>query len=221
METPPNWPSPEPGQVQVMLLGTYHMDNPGLDANNVNADDVLAPSRQTELRELVGRLAEWNPDGVAVERPHEQEAEVNEIYRAYRDDEYAYDEAVQFGSPAGGRDDPTSECRSEVVQVGFRLADRLGHGTVDAVDSRPEMEVGEPIPDWSIETDPQDVPYPAPDAEVVAMKQQSRLAENTLVEYHRFKNTEEQLLPPDRAMYQYALDDWDTEEYAGVAALSL
>ncbi|ODR80288.1 hypothetical protein BG842_05815 [Haladaptatus sp. W1] len=39
---PKGWPEPTPEQVRVMVLGTYHMDNPGLDEVNVDADDVLA-----------------------------------------------------------------------------------------------------------------------------------------------------------------------------------
>lgn len=37
----------------VMILGTYHMANPGADAVNFEADEVLAPKRQRELQQLV------------------------------------------------------------------------------------------------------------------------------------------------------------------------
>ena len=30
----------------ILLLGTYHMGNPGLDMHNVKSDDVLALNRQ-------------------------------------------------------------------------------------------------------------------------------------------------------------------------------
>ncbi len=33
----------------IMILGTYHMDNPGSDAVNFEADDVLTAKRQREL----------------------------------------------------------------------------------------------------------------------------------------------------------------------------
>jgi hypothetical protein len=35
--------------VEVMVLGTYHFGNPGLDLNNMKADSVLTPARQREL----------------------------------------------------------------------------------------------------------------------------------------------------------------------------
>ena len=53
---PAGWPQCESEQVQVMLLGTYHMDNPGLDEVNIDADDVLAADRQAQFRELVDRF---------------------------------------------------------------------------------------------------------------------------------------------------------------------
>ena len=34
--------------IEVMVLGTYHMGNPGRDLVNVRADDVTAPKRQAE-----------------------------------------------------------------------------------------------------------------------------------------------------------------------------
>ena len=33
----------EPAPIEVMVLSTYHFDNPGKDVNNVKADDVLTP----------------------------------------------------------------------------------------------------------------------------------------------------------------------------------
>lgn len=38
------WPTPEAGQVEVLLVGNYHMDNPRLDTYNIDPDDVLAPN---------------------------------------------------------------------------------------------------------------------------------------------------------------------------------
>jgi hypothetical protein len=219
MEPPMNWPDPEPGQARVLLLGSYHMDNPGLDAHNVDADDVLEPGRQAELRELVDRLAEWNPDRVAVERPNEREDEVNDVYRAYRDGEHAYDEPVEFESTAPGRG-PATECRSEVVQVGFRLADRLDHDRVHAVDSRPAFDDDGPVPDWDIDADPEDLPYPGVDGEELVEADGDRLAADRLLAYFRYLNRAERLLPPHRGMYQYALDDWEADNYAGVAGLA-
>ena len=133
-ETPPNWPEPDRHDTEVMLLGTYHMDNPGLDVANVDADDVLAAERQRQLRELTDRLATWEPTAVAVERPFDRQTDIDALYDEYRTGERSYDEETAIDPPHPMRSDTDTECRSEVIQVGFRLADRLDHARVHAVD---------------------------------------------------------------------------------------
>lgn len=54
--------------VQVMVLGTYHFGNPGLDVNNAEADDVTTPRRQRELQALARELARFRPTRIMVER---------------------------------------------------------------------------------------------------------------------------------------------------------
>ena len=39
--------APEP--VEVMVLGTYHFDNPGQDLHNARIDPVTTPQKQAEL----------------------------------------------------------------------------------------------------------------------------------------------------------------------------
>ena len=100
---------------EVMLIGTYHFANPGMDTFNLEADDVLAEQRQREIEALVGRLESWKPDLVMVEWPRTQREAVQGLYQDYR---------------AGGLRDR----RNEVVQIGFRLADRLGHPRIALTD---------------------------------------------------------------------------------------
>ena len=40
---------------EILVLGTYHMANPGRDVYNMQADDVLAPKRQQEMAQLAVR----------------------------------------------------------------------------------------------------------------------------------------------------------------------
>jgi hypothetical protein len=54
--------------IDVMVLGTYHFDSPGLDLNNPAVDDVLKPQRQVELEALAAAIAEFRPTKVMVER---------------------------------------------------------------------------------------------------------------------------------------------------------
>ena len=54
--------------IEVMVLGTYHMGNPGLDVNNATADDVLKPRRQRDLERLANEMAAYRPTRIMVER---------------------------------------------------------------------------------------------------------------------------------------------------------
>ena len=186
---PDGWPEPEPGTVRVMLLGTYHMDNPGLDEVNVDADDVLSDRRQAELRDLADRLVEWDPDRIALERPYDRADEVNEIYRAYRSGEREYDREETFPAQHPDRNDPATECRNEVVQVGFRLADRLDHDYVAAIDEHPDESRYEddPFEDREIDSARKtDVPLTEP--QEMQREADDRLASSTIPEYFAWMN---------------------------------
>ncbi|PEQ11478.1 hypothetical protein B2G71_16735 [Novosphingobium sp. PC22D] len=111
--------------VTVMVVGTYHFANPGRDMVNIAADDVLAPRRQAELAALARVLAEWKPDRIAVEY---QSGEPDLSVPAYARFTEA-DLATQ---------------RNETVQIGYRLARRLGHDNVYGFDEQP----GEGEPDY-------------------------------------------------------------------------
>ena len=118
--------TPSVGQaapVQVMVLGTYHMDNPGQDLVNVKAADVLTPQRQAELAAVAEALAKFKPTVVAIER----------ITAApgYVDEHYAKFSAADL-----------TRQRDERVQVGYRVARVAGLQTVHGIDEQPSA--GEP-----------------------------------------------------------------------------
>jgi hypothetical protein len=104
----------QPGQVQIMVLGTYHMSNPGLDSLNMEADDVLSDRRQAEMIDLVNRLAQFNPDKMLVEGPYGDEG-IKSRYAAYLAGEHEL-------------------TRNETEQIGYRLARQLGHDGVYPID---------------------------------------------------------------------------------------
>jgi hypothetical protein len=99
----------------LLLIGTHHLANPNRDHFNVQVDDVLLPRRQAEIRHCVDRLKRFQPSKVAVEIPRARDGALNQAYRAYRAGTAALE-------------------RSEVQQLGFRLADELGHDRIHAID---------------------------------------------------------------------------------------
>lgn len=105
---------------RVMIVGTYHMANPGRDLHNVEAVDVLADERQAELERIATALAAFRPTLVAVEWPADV---TDERYARYRE----------------GTLEPS---RNEVVQLGFRLARKVGLEEVHGVDSGGDFPFG-------------------------------------------------------------------------------
>jgi hypothetical protein len=91
---------------EVMILGTYHMANPGHDLHNLKADDVLVDKRQHELAAVAESLAKFKPTLVAVE--------------ADTDNGIPAKLAKYHDYVAG----TLAESRNEVVQIGYRLAKR-------------------------------------------------------------------------------------------------
>lgn len=113
---PPAIELPAP-TAQVMLLGTFHFANPGRDAYKERfAVDILSPERQREVEGIVAGLATYRPTRIAVEWNRARQAELDSLYREYR----------------AGRLAPRAD---EVFQIGFRLASRLGHERVYAVNT--------------------------------------------------------------------------------------
>jgi Family of unknown function (DUF5694) len=103
--------------IQVMILGTYHMDSPGLDVINLEVDDVTKPRRQKELAVLTDQLAKFSPTKVAVEMMP-------------RLDDPTVPSYEKFSAETLSKD------KNEIVQIGFRLAQRMKHTAVYAIDEQ-------------------------------------------------------------------------------------
>jgi hypothetical protein len=100
---------------KLLIVGTYHMDNPGLDAINVHADDVLSERRQREIEELVDKLARFRPTKIAVEGAASDKKFWQTRYEKYVSGEHTL-------------------TRNEIEQIGFRLAKKLGHAAIYPID---------------------------------------------------------------------------------------
>ena len=75
-----------------------YMDNLGLDAVNLNADDVLSNRRQAEISELLDKLARFKPTKIAIEAQYKSPHLPN-LYEKYLAGEYKLgrNEIEQFG----------------------------------------------------------------------------------------------------------------------------
>ena len=189
---PSAWPDCEDEQVRVMLLGTHHMANPGNDEVNVDADDVLADERQAELETLTDRLVEFRPDRIAIEWPYDWHDGVRALYDEYRSGERAYDREKQIATEEYFDADVNLDCRNETIQVGFRLADRLDHDRVAAIDEHPPKPDADPFEERDIDST-RKTSVSLPDPETMQRESDERLASSTIAEFLAWVNREDEL----------------------------
>jgi hypothetical protein len=113
-------PSPafdQPAPTKIMLLGTFHFQDAGLDWYKPQHDiGVLSDQRQRELAEVIACLAAFHPTKIAIERRPECQAIIDHEYHAYRNRSF----------PLPGH---------EAYQLGFRLADHLEHQRLYCIDA--------------------------------------------------------------------------------------
>ena len=168
---------------QIMILGTYHMDSPGLDSYNLKADDVLSDRRQKEIDQLLDGLERFKPTKIAVE------GQYNQDYWTKRYHDYL------AGSYKPGR--------NEVEQIGFKLAKRLNHPDIYPVDyqmwmdGRVPAEIADPVVKAKASQNSNDAPEDKPDW---IKREEELFKKSTVVEYLRYLNSD-QARRPDHASY--------------------
>lgn len=111
--------------VQVMVLGTYHFGNPGLDVNNIKVDSVLTPEKQRQLEAVAQALLSFRPTRVMVERESSAPDLAVADYAAF--------------TPARLKTDA-----NEITQIGYRIASLARLTLVSGIDEQP----GEGEPDY-------------------------------------------------------------------------
>ena len=119
--------SQAPARPEILIVGSYHMANPGHDIHDFHADDVLSPRRQQEMVQLLDVLKRFHPTIIAIESdpsgPRPQQ------YLDY---------------VAGKR----TLGPNEIEQVGFRLAKDLGLAAIYPVDADGDFPY-EPLVNWA------------------------------------------------------------------------
>jgi len=113
----------QPDAVQIMVIGAFHMGNPGQDVANAEVDNMLTDERQAEIAAVADALAAFKPTVVAVERITEAPDYIDPKYQAFTPD-------------------MLSENADERYQIAYRLANEVGVTRVYGIDEQPSD--GEP-----------------------------------------------------------------------------
>ncbi len=106
-----------PPRTQVMTVGVFHFAYPNRDVKQTRPDDqinVLDAAYQEEIQSIADALAEFRPTVIAVEAEPKDQAKMDSLFAQYR-----------AGRWEAGR--------SEIYQLGFRLARTLKLGGVRCV----------------------------------------------------------------------------------------
>ena len=201
-----------------MLLGTIHLnlsgEQTGSNLRAVDAGDVLGERRQRELETLTDRLAEWEPDRIALEYSYDQQAVIDRGYAAYRD---------------GGLEAlPDSlEPDSEHVQIGCRLAAKLDHDYLVPVDYPQRLDAlltdeerQQLAPLASLLPDPSTVDYPLPNFRAELQNEQRLLDEESLPRFYRYLNQLEHAQTNDELLLAGALEASDTGSFVPMKVLT-
>src|SRR5215470_6725670 len=104
----------EQKKAHVLVLGTFHMANPGHDIFNLKVDDVLEPKRQKEIADTVTMLKKFRPTKIAIES--DPGGKRMQQYQDYLNGKFTL-------------------TRNEIDQIVFRLAKELGHKQIYPIDA--------------------------------------------------------------------------------------
>lgn len=104
-------------QIEIVLLGTFHFAYPGLDTLKTPEElqvDVLSDQRQKEIDTILDQLQSFAPDKIMLER--QDQAALTKWFTEFQSDQ-------------------AKVVPNEIYQLGFRLAKRLDHKEVFAIDA--------------------------------------------------------------------------------------
>ena len=175
---------PPARRARVLVLGTYHMANPGRDIVNLKVDDVLAPKRQAEIAELLLVLKRFQPTKIAVEG-------------GVGDDRIP----KRYAEYLAGKHELT---RNEIEQIGFRLARELGHETVYPVDVDGEFPYPRVVNFANASGRSQELDAITADVGTMVKALDQYLASHTVLETMLYVNADDEVAENVSFYYRYA-----------------
>jgi hypothetical protein len=180
---------------EILVLGTFHMGNPGRDIHSTQVDDVLAPKRQEEIAQLIGVLKRFRPTKIAVE--------VNVGSKRA---------AQQYADYLAGK---YTLSRNEIDQIGYRLAKELGHQTVYAVDEDGDFPFYR-VRNWAIANGKKETFEAAQSSVGARVKVQDEfLAKHTVLETLELLNSDSAAATAVSEYYSGYVPFGEPYEYAG------
>ncbi len=131
-------PQEGPSGKEVLLIGTFHYNNPGADVAKTKSFDILNEKSQHELEEISSSIKKYKPTKIFVEWPYNEQKDLDSLYQLYVEGNYFTNDSLS-----------DFYLKNEIFQLAFRAAKEIKLETVYGIDytetSFPYGEVMEDI----------------------------------------------------------------------------
>lgn len=112
-----NLSSAQTKKKQILLIGTFHFANPGLDIAQVKTFDIMSDKSQKELETISDKIKKFGPDKIFVEWKFSKQAELDQFYNKNTDSLF-------------------KNSKNEITQLALRTAKKLNHKKLYGIDYR-------------------------------------------------------------------------------------
>jgi hypothetical protein len=103
-----NMTSAQTKKKQILLVGTFHYANPGLDVAQLNNFNIMSEKSQKELEIMSDKIKKFGPDKIFVEWEFKKQADLDKFYNKNTDSLF-------------------KTSKSEITQLALRTAKKLNH----------------------------------------------------------------------------------------------
>ena len=121
---------------EVLLVGTFHYNNPGADVAKTRSFDILSEKSQNELKQISSKIKEYNPTKIFVEWPYNEQKELDSLYQLYKRDKYFINDSLS-----------DFYLKNEIFQLAFRIAKENNLEAVYGIDYKTTFPYGEALND--------------------------------------------------------------------------
>ena len=100
---------------EILVIGTYHFNNPGLDVAKYKVLDIMGDKPQKQLEEIATAIAKFKPTKIFTEWELKDQLALDTLYNKYLEGSY-------FDYVAKKYPKRKFYTNSEIVQLAFRVA---------------------------------------------------------------------------------------------------
>jgi len=114
---------------EVLIIGSFHFNNPNFDAIKTEAFNVLADKPQQELEAITEKIKKFNPDKIFVEWDFDKQGELDSLYQLYVKGSYN-----KYIEKYKSTDQFAFYNENEMFQLAFRAGKKTGLNKIYGID---------------------------------------------------------------------------------------